>query len=80
MGKPLTFLFLILGIWVYAELQFKGTQGAFGGVLAGVFEPLEPPRPADAPPPGPITDRVRDHLNGVMSQYEDDRRRMTREN
>lgn len=79
MGKPITFLLIVLGIWAYTEIQFKGTQGAFGGALAGVFAPLQPTRAEHELPPSPITERVRDHVTGVMEQYGEDRRRMTAE-
>lgn len=79
MGKPLTFLFIVLGIWVYMEIQTQGTQGAFGGKLAWAFEPISPVRAEGEPPPSPITHQVRDRLTHVMSEYERDRLRQTAE-
>jgi hypothetical protein len=79
MGKSLTLLLIVLGLWAYTEIQFKGTQGAFGGALAGVFAPIGPVRAEGEPPPSPITHQVRDRVSGVMAQYERDRLRQTAE-
>ncbi len=79
MGKPLTFLFIVLGIWVYMEIQTQGTEGAFGGKLAWIFAPVAPVRAEGEPPPSPITDQVRNRVSGVMAQYERDRLRQTAE-
>lgn len=79
MGKPLTFLFIVLGIWVYMEIQTQGTQGAFGGKLAWAFEPISPIRAEGEPPPSPLTHQVRDRVTNVMSEYERDRLRQTAE-
>ena len=76
MRKALTYLFLVVAAWVCMELGSQGTQGAFGGRFAGWFAPIGPVRPEGTQPPSPITHQVRDHLNGVMDQYERDRNRL----
>ena len=75
MRKPLTWLLIVAGTWVYLELQTQGTQGAFGGRLATLFAPIQPVRQEPKPPRSPITHQVRDHVNGIMAQYERDRER-----
>jgi len=78
MRKALTYLVLVLVAWAWLELQSKGTQGAFGGLLAGWFEPVHSVRQEPTLPPSPITAQVRDRVTGIMSQYERDRERQTR--
>lgn len=77
MQKALTYLAIVLVAWAWLELQSKGTQHAFGGRLAGVFTPVESVREEPELPPR-ITEQVRQHVQGVMDQYADDRERQTR--
>ena len=47
MGKALVILMLVLGVWMALEIFTKGTDEAFGGLLAtsGGSAPREPAEP-----------------------------------
>lgn len=77
MGRAFGILLIVVGVWIGLELQTKGTQGAFGGKLAGLTRPLESVRGEPVMPRSPITEQVRDQVTGVMEQYERDRARQT---
>jgi len=76
MGKVLGYALVVLAIWAYLEIHTKGTGGAFGGALAGVFAPVESVRGEPAMPSGPITEQVRDRVNASMAQAERRRNRL----
>jgi hypothetical protein len=39
MGKAFGLVLIVVGLWVGLEVYTKGTQGAFGGLLAGESAP-----------------------------------------
>jgi len=47
MGKAFGLVLIVVGLWVGLEIYTKGTQGAFGGVLAG--ESAQAPEAQQAP-------------------------------
>ena len=76
MSKALSYGLIVLAIWAWLELQTKGTQGAFGGALAGVFTPVESVRAEPEMPRSPITEQVRDRVNASMAHAESRRNRL----
>jgi len=76
MGKALRYGLVVLAIWAWLEIQTQGTQGAFGGALAGMFSPVESVRGEPTLPPSPITEQVRDRVNASMAQAEARRNRL----
>ena len=76
MGKAIGYGLFVLAIWAVLEIQTQGTQGAFGGALAGVFSPVESVRGEPATPTQPITESVRDRVNASMAHAESRRNRL----
>jgi hypothetical protein len=76
MGKALGYGLLVLAVWAILEIQTQGTQGAFGGALAGMFSPVESVRDEPAPPPKRLTEQVRDRVNASMAHAERRRERL----
>jgi hypothetical protein len=68
MGKALRYALVVLAIWAWLEIQTQGTQGAFGGALAGWFTPVQSVRGEPSLPPQPITQQVRDRVNASLAQ------------
>jgi len=60
----------------HESLAGAGLPHAFGGALAGVFAPLESVRGEPAMPPQPITEQVRDRVEGHMAHAEKRRGRL----
>ena len=77
MGKALSYGLVVLAIWAWLEIQTKGTQGAFGGALAGLFTPVESVRAEPVMPRSPITEQVRDRVNASMAHAERRRDRLS---
>jgi len=77
MQKVLGYALIVLAIWAILEIQTQGTQGAFGGALAGVFAPVESVRGEPAMPTQPITEQVRDRVNASMAHAEARRERLS---
>ena len=76
MSKALSYGLIVLAIWAFLEIQTQGTQGAFGGALAGFFSPVESVRGEPAMPTQPITEAVRDRVNASMAHAESRRNRL----
>ena len=76
MSRALSYGLVVLAIWVFLEIQTKGTQGAFGGALAGLFTPVESVRAEPVMPRSPITEQVRDRVNGHMAHAAERRDRL----
>ena len=79
MGKVIGYAIVVLGLWVFLEIQTQGTEGAFNGALAGMFNPVESVRGEPAQPRSPITEQVRDRVNGHMARAEERRNRLAGE-
>ena len=77
MSKALTYGLVVLAIWAWVEIQTQGTEGAFGGALAGVFAPPASVRAEGEPAPRPITEQVRDRVNASMAHAERRRDRLS---
>ncbi len=64
MGKVVTGLIVVLGLWVGVELVTKGPSRAFDGIFAGLFTSGEAARPVDtrstAQRAGAAVERARD--------------------
>jgi len=79
MSKALGYALVVLAIWAYLEIQTKGTEGAFGGAVAGLFAPAESVRGEPGMPRSPITEQVRDRVNASMAEAERRRNRLAGE-
>jgi len=42
MGRLVGLVLMVLGVWAAAEIHSKGLDGAFGGALAGIADPVVP--------------------------------------
>ncbi len=65
MGKLFGILAIVLGIWIGLEVYTKGTDQAFGGIFAGLTDPVSDyeASPDGRSPVQRIGDRVRDDIN-----------------
>ena len=64
MGKMFGILAIVLGVWIGLEVYTKGTNEAFGGVFAGLMEPVSDyePSPDGRSPVQRIGDNVRENI------------------
>ncbi len=65
MGRLFGILAIVLGIWIGLEVYTKGTDQAFGGVFAGLMDPVSDyePSPDGRSPVQRIGDQVRDDIS-----------------
>lgn len=69
MGQALRYALAVLAIWAWLEIHTRGTEGAFGGALAGLFAPAQSVRTEPTLPPHlPITEQVRERVNASLAQ------------
>jgi len=76
-GRAIGIGLIVLAVWVVLEIQTQGTQGAFGGALAGVFSPVESVRGEPVEPPPRLTEQVRERVQGSMDQAAERRERLS---
>ncbi|MBW2315798.1 MAG: hypothetical protein JRH10_16620 [Deltaproteobacteria bacterium] len=76
MNKAIHYGLVVLALWAWLEIQTQGTQGAFGGAIAWMFTPVATERPEPRLPRSPITEQVRDRVNGHMAHAEARRNRL----
>ncbi len=64
MGKMFGILAIVLGVWIGLEVYTKGTNEAFGGIFAGLMEPVSDyePSPDGRSPVQRIGDNVRENI------------------
>ncbi len=64
MGKMFGILAIMLGVWIGLEVYTKGTNEAFGGLFAGLMEPVSDyePSPDGRSPVQRIGDKVRENI------------------
>lgn len=64
MGKMFGILAIVLGVWIGLEVYTKGTNEAFGGIFAGLMEPVADyePSPDGRSPVQRIGDKVRENI------------------
>ncbi len=64
MGKMFGILAIVLGVWIGLEVYTKGTNEAFGGLFAGLMEPVSDyePSPDGRSPVQRIGDKVRENI------------------
>ncbi|MEE9281729.1 MAG: hypothetical protein V3V67_16275 [Myxococcota bacterium] len=65
MGRLFGILAIVLGVWIGLEVYTKGTDQAFGGIFAGLMDPVSDsePSPDGRSPVQRIGDQVRDDIN-----------------
>ena len=65
MGKMFGILAIVVGIWIGIEVYTKGMDAAFGGVFAGLTDPVSDyePSPDGRSPAQRIGDKVQDSIN-----------------
>ncbi len=65
MGKLFGILAIVAGIWIGLEVYTKGMDVAFGGVFAGLTDPVSDyePSPDGRSPVRRIGDKVQDSIN-----------------
>ena len=65
MGRLFGILAIVLGIWIGLEVYTKGTDQAFGGIFAGLMDPVSDyePSPDGRSPVQRVGDHVRDDIN-----------------
>ncbi len=64
MGQMFGILAIVLGVWIGLEVYTKGTNEAFGGIFAGLMEPVSDyePSPDGRSPVQRIGDNVRENI------------------